>query len=101
MKIELLESLPVDKEKRKKVKDAVQELVNCQLRMDAEKDLMKSILDVQKQDHQMKPSYIKKLAKLKFDSDYGKGEVAINFKHASQIVDDVDDLFNKGSNTHA
>lgn len=85
--------LPSDQKQRDRVKDAIGELVDSMLKQSSEKEYQKSVVDVLKQDMEMDPKYIKRLAKLRFDELYGEGKVKIDLEHSSQVVEDSKTLF--------
>lgn len=92
-KKELRNDLPSDPTQRKRVKDAVNEMVDSMLKQQSEKEYIKSTIEVLKQDLELDPKYIRKLAKLRFDSQYGEGKVKIDLEHSSQIISDSEILF--------
>lgn len=66
---------------RKKVADAIKEISDSMTRMDAEKDLIKEIVQVCSEDHEIDKKHVKKLATIyhkqnmnDFKSDYDEVE---------------------------
>ena len=57
----VLPSSPKDQES---IRNGIQEIVNCLLRIDAEKDAMKDILDTLKDKYEIPPKYSRKAATL-------------------------------------
>lgn len=92
-KIERLDTLPTSVEDRERLKKAVGEIVDSQLRMASEKSLVKDIITLLKEDLNMDPKYVRKLAKLHFDESYGEGNVKIDYEHSVQIIEDSEILF--------
>lgn len=64
-------TLPSDQAERKRLKGVVQELVDAQVQLDSAKDLIKSILEVEKEKG-YDTGFIKKLAELSYDYEYGE-----------------------------
>lgn len=52
------------------INKAIQEGVDCMLRIDAEKDLMKDILEVVKEKYAIKPKHMRKMIKLKYKGTF-------------------------------
>lgn len=59
--------LPSCQQERKRLKGVIEELVNAQVQLDAAKDLIKSILDTEKETHGYDISFIKDLASFEYD----------------------------------
>lgn len=85
--------LPSDPKQRERVKSAINEMVDSMLKMSAEKEYLKDTVDVLKQDLELDPKYLKKLAKLRYDEQYGEGKVKVDLEHSSQVVEDNKTLF--------
>ena len=64
-------TLPSDQTERKRLKGVVQELVYAQIQLDSAKDLIKSILEVEKEKG-YDTGFIKKLAEISYDYEYGE-----------------------------
>ncbi len=85
--------LPSDPKQRERVKSAINEMVDSMLKMSSEKEYLKDTVDVLKQDLELDPKYLKKLAKLRYDEQYGEGKVKVDLEHSSQVVEDNKTLF--------
>lgn len=94
MKDELMTTLPQDPIKRQSVKNAIDCLNNNRLQKSSLSDNDKDIIKTQKENNHMCPKYLRKMAKLAWDRQFGDGKVAIEYEHASQIIDDIDELYN-------
>lgn len=64
--------LPSDPAERKRLKGVIEELVNAQVQLDAAKDLIKSILDTEKETHGYDLGFIKDLATFDYDYNYNE-----------------------------
>lgn len=73
--------MPTDKESIQQIQSAVKEASNALFRIQAERELMKEIAAVIKEDHNMPPADFNKMAKVYFKSEYQKQ----NDKHESFI----------------
>lgn len=66
-------TLPSDQAERKRLKGVVQELVDAQVQLDAAKDLIKSILEVEKEKG-YDTGFIKTLAKFHYDHEFNENK---------------------------
>lgn len=64
-------TLPSDQAERKRLKGVVQELVDAQVQLDAAKDLIKSILEVEKEKG-YDTGFIKDLSNFHYDHEYNE-----------------------------
>lgn len=65
-------TLPTEISERKRIKGVISELVDAQIRLDAEKDLIKGIYEVEKEKHGYDPKFIKALAEFEYDFNYNE-----------------------------
>lgn len=80
-------TLPSDQAERKRLKGVVKELVDAQIQLDAAKDLIKSILEVEKEKG-YDTGFIKKLAELSYDIEFNeKKKVAAIELSAERIAE--------------
>ena len=73
---------------KKKLEGFVKEIDKCMLRMDAERDLIKDILNRAKDDLDVKPKVVRRLANI-----YHKNSVAEERSETEEIFDMYEQLF--------
>lgn len=67
---DLLKQLPGTPEGQRAIKNNVNEIVDAMLRMEADKELIKEIKEVAKENHNVDGSWLADQAKIKFDREY-------------------------------
>ena len=79
---------PVEK---KKVEGFVKEISNCMVRMDAERDLVKDILNRAKDEIGVKPKILRRIARI-----YYRNSLNEERDETEELFDTYDEIFNSG-----
>jgi hypothetical protein len=75
---------------KKKLKDFIVEISNCMLRMDAERDMIKEILQRGKEELEMQPKVIRAMARI-----YHKNSLMEEKMTSEEIFDLYEETFSK------
>ena len=67
--------IPSNPEDRKKIRGALQEISDANLRITAERELIKDIKDMLKEDFELPPKFISKLSKTFINQDFEAQEI--------------------------
>lgn len=83
-KKDLNTEFPLDPQAKKKIIDAIEELVDSKIRVESEKDLQKSIFETTEEKYKMDKAFIKAQAELLYDARYDEGKKAEKFKQQEE-----------------
>lgn len=90
VKVDLIDQLPNNQEKRKLLEQIVEELVDSKLRASGEAEFQKEILQNAKEEHLFCPKFLRGLAMIRFGDEHRDGKVRKKIEDNGELLTIVD-----------
>lgn len=86
-KKDLINGFPSDPSAQKAIKNSVKEVVDSLLRIEAEKEQIKSVFEVAEEKYGVDKSFVKTQAELMYDYLYNEGKKKAKIEEAAEMVE--------------